>query len=296
MQKALTACFVGLGSIGKRHLKNLHAVCAERGINITVDAVRHAKKPLDADISSLIEKQYVFGDCALHYDLMFICNPSQMHYETLLAMGGLADHVFLEKPAFTNPLTDEEIEPFSDEKKFYVACPLRHTTIFNSLKSYVDGHPIYSVRAICSSYLPDWRPGVDYRKLYSSSLESGGVKFDLVHEFDYLISLFGFPLDANILEAKVSHLEIDCSDVLAFVARYKDKIVELHLDYFGRSPQRSCELFSRDEVVRFDFLGGAEDRNAGYIREMGYFLDFAQGKRENINSILHANELIRLIS
>ena len=296
MQNALTACFIGLGSIGKRHLKNLHAVCAERGIGIKVDAIRHAMKPLEADISSLIEKQYILGDSLSHYDLMFICNPSQMHYETLLLMGGFADHVFLEKPAFTRPLTDEEIGPFSDERKFYVACPLRHTTTYYSLKSYVDAHSIYSARAICSSYLPDWRPGVDYRKLYSSSSDSGGVKFDLVHEFDYLISLFGFPLDCKIFESKVSHLEIDCSDVVVFVARYKDKLVELHLDYFGRSPQRSCELFSRDEVAKFDFLGGAEDRNASYMREMEYFLDFVQGNRENINSAVCANRLIRLIA
>jgi predicted dehydrogenase len=137
---------------------------------------------------------------------------------------------------------------------------------------------------------------VDYRKLYSASSESGGVKFDLIHEFDYLISLFGFPLEAKIFESKVSHLEIDCPDSLAFVARYSNKLLELHLDYFGRVPQRYCELSSSGEVVKFDFLKQTEDRNASYMREIGYFLDFAQGKRENINSVLHANRLIGLIS
>jgi hypothetical protein len=32
----MTACFIGLGSIGQRHLKNVHAVALARGMGITV--------------------------------------------------------------------------------------------------------------------------------------------------------------------------------------------------------------------------------------------------------------------
>ena len=296
MNNSLTACFIGLGSIGRRHLKNLSAVCRERGIDLKIDAIRHAPSPLSDEIAPLVRKQYLLGDTIPNYDLMFICNPSQKHHETVLAFGKYAGHVFLEKPAFTRPLSDAELEPLCDERKFYVACPLRYTKTFHDIKSYVDTHRIYSVRAICSSYLPDWRPGVDYRKLYSASADSGGVKFDLIHELDYLISLFGFPVVANMLEANVSSLEIACSDLFIFAAKYRDKLVELHLDYFGRVPQRYCELLSSDGVVKFDFLKESENRNASYMREMASFIDFAIGGRTNINSIVHANQLIRLIS
>ena len=46
--KTLKVLFVGLGSIGKRHLKNLHAVAAERGAQVQAWALRSSKKPLPA--------------------------------------------------------------------------------------------------------------------------------------------------------------------------------------------------------------------------------------------------------
>lgn len=293
MTKSLTACFVGLGSIGKRHLKNLVAVCAERGISIAVDALRHAPVPLAADIAPLIRTEYYNSAELPHYDLIFICNPSQSHYEALRALKDKADHFFIEKPVFTCPLSDEELRPFTDQKKYYVACPLRHTKAFAELKNFVSSHSVYSVRAICSSYLPDWRPGMDYRKLYAASKESGGVALDLIHEFDYLFSLFGFPDDSKLFARHVSNLEIESSDVVSYVAAYPGKTLELHLDYFGREPQRACEIFSREETLRFDFLRANEDRNECYMREMRQFLDFAAGVAGNINSAMFANEVLR---
>lgn len=37
----LEVCFVGVGSIAKRHIKNLKKVCEKRGINLTINALRH---------------------------------------------------------------------------------------------------------------------------------------------------------------------------------------------------------------------------------------------------------------
>lgn len=292
MTKSLTACFVGLGSIGKRHLKNLVTICAERGIDLSVDALRHAPLPLAADIAPLIRAEYYNAEELPHYDLIFICNPSQSHYETLCALNDKADHFFIEKPVFTRPLSDEELRLFADEKKYYVACPLRHTKTFASLKDFVSSHPVYSVRSICSSYLPDWRPGVDYRKLYSASKEGGGLALDLIHEFDYLISLFGFPREAVIAENHVSHLDVESADVVSYVATYPDKVLELHLDYFGRNAQRYCEVFSCDETVRFDFLTAVGERNESYVREIEYFLDSLNGRGPNINSVQHASSIL----
>lgn len=297
MTNVRSACFVGLGSIGKRHLGNLNAVAAACGLKISVDALRHkGAAPLDAPTATLIRNEYAQPAELEHYDLMFICNPSQLHYETLCALKDKADHFFVEKPVFTQSLPSGLLAEFADESKFYVACPLRHTRTFLELQEYVSRHPVYSVRAICSSYLPDWRPGADYRKLYSAAKESGGVRLDLIHEFDYLFSLFGFPAQSLLLAPKVSHLEIESSDLVSFVGGYPDKTVELHLDYFGRKVQRYCEVFSKDETVRFDFLDVKEDRNESYLREMRYFLDFALQGASNINSIPFANEVLDFVS
>ena len=307
MANRLKVCFVGLGSIGKRHLRNLVTVAKERGLELSIDALRHAPSSLGTDICALIDKEYYSAADLPNYDIIFICNPPQKHYETLLALNEKAKWFFIEKPVFTRPLTDEELVPFTDERKYYVACPLRHTKVYAALQKFVSENRIYSARAICSSYLPDWRPDMDYRKIYSASKDSGGVKIDLIHEFDYLFSLFGFPAESQLFEDHVSQLEIKSSDVVSFLGRYPNNMaLELHLDYFGRIPQRYIELYTADDVVNFDYLKSrikflkkgdvielGEERNDFQIKELECFLDLVIGGVPNINSVSYANEILR---
>lgn len=41
--------FVGIGSIGTRHLKNLHTVANERGLTLDVTALRSSSRELPAE-------------------------------------------------------------------------------------------------------------------------------------------------------------------------------------------------------------------------------------------------------
>ena len=48
-----------------------------------------------------------------------------------------------------------------------------------------------------------------------------------------------------LLTGKISDLEIDSEDYAIYIAKYKDKIAELHLDYFGRKNIREIQIFLR---------------------------------------------------
>ena len=59
----LTALFIGLGSIGSRHLKNLHTICAERGITLAADALRSSlNRPLRPGVTELLRAQFTALD------------------------------------------------------------------------------------------------------------------------------------------------------------------------------------------------------------------------------------------
>ena len=144
-------------------------------------------------------------------------------------------------------------------------------------------HP-YCARVICSSYLPDWRPGVDYRTVYSAHKAlGGGVTIDLIHEWDYLVHLFGVPQQLYNFKGTYSDLEIDSDDLSVYIAKYPTLLAEVHLDYFGRGYRRSIELFCRDGSYLADFGAGTltlpdgtvqhyeEDVNRRYEREIGIF-------------------------
>ena len=305
----MTTCFIGLGSIGQRHLKNLHSAAKARGIEIATDVVEPRELDyLDAETRALVRNRYASPDEIGQYDMVFVTNPSQLHHKTLLSVKDKADFFFVEKPVFTEALGSKDLAPFADEKRFYVACPIRHTRVYGFLREFTPKNKIYCARAICSSYLPEWRPGTDYRRTYAAQEGSGGVKLDLIHEFDYLFTLFGLPAESCLMDGKFSHLELKSADGVSFVARYPDKTLELHLDYYGRVPRREIELYTEDDVVVCDFIKAevrflksgrrvdlAEERNSYCLREIGYFLDFALNGAANINSIPYANNIIDFV-
>lgn len=305
----MNICIIGLGSIGQRHLKNVHAVAGRRGIDVATDVVELRELDyLDEATHALVGKRFSAAEEIGHYDMVFVANPSQLHYETLLAVRDKAEFFFVEKPVFTNALSPDALAPFADEKRFYVACPIRHTRVYGFLSEFVPQNKVYCARAICSSYLPEWRPGTDYRRTYAAQKGSGGVKLDLIHEFDYLFTLFGMPKVSCLLDGKFSNLELESEDGVSFVARYPDKTFELHLDYYGRVPRREIELYTEDDVVVCDFIKTevrflksgrridlSEERNAYCLREIEYFFDFALDGATNINSVSYANSIVAYV-
>ncbi|MDO4865999.1 MAG: Gfo/Idh/MocA family oxidoreductase [Clostridia bacterium] len=302
MMKAL---FIGLGSIGNRHSKNLRDICEKRGIPLSITALR-------SQHGSLRNKEFPQVDRMIteldeeSYDLAFITNPTTLHAEAFQKVREKAKFFFVEKPVFADTsMTPEQIG--MDDSNVYVAAPMRFCKTYAQLKKEVSMNNVFAVRILCSSYLPDWRPQQDYRQVYSARKElGGGVAIDLIHEVDYMVDLFGFSEDCFMIRGHYSPLEINTDDLCLLIARYADKAVEVHLDYFGRTYRRTCECFCEDGSIVADFGAGTVTRpdgtvihceepvNERYIQEMERFIDFAQGKATNANPPSLAYKVLRL--
>ena len=76
-------CFVGIGSIAKRHIYNIKNYL-NKDFNCQIDAYRSSYSALDSDISKYIANEYYeFDDVPKDYDAIFITNPTKFHYDTL---------------------------------------------------------------------------------------------------------------------------------------------------------------------------------------------------------------------
>ncbi len=306
----LKVCFVGIGSIGKRHIINLSSICYENEIALTIDALRKKNKSFDVNIQHHI--RYIFTDereLPDDYDILFITNPTSFHLETLKKLHGKAKHFFIEKPLCPYERVGEisDIE-YRSGSVYYVACPLRYTNVIQYLKQNVRNLNVISVRCISSSYLPDWRPDIDYRETYSADRKlGGGVRIDLIHEWDYIKYLFGIPNRILYTFGKKSLLDLNCEDYAVYIADYADKVLELHLDYFGRKTLRKIMLFTYEDTIvgdlvanRIVYLKGGrkilfqEESNDCYKKEMMHFLDIVDGKAVCDNAIIDAYKTLLL--
>lgn len=304
--------FVGLGSIATRHLKNVHAFLQSRGDACTIDLYRSGLgKVLSEEIYPLINDTFPYSDplpLDRQYDVVFVTNPTSMHYETILKFSNNTQSYFIEKPIFDRTQVDGVIFKAIEGIPSYVACPLRYNPVLQYVKENINLKSVYCARAISSSYLPDWRPGQDYRNTYSAHKNmGGGVAIDLIHEWDYLTWLFETPDTLYTIQTKTSGLEIDSDDVALYIARTKDTMIELHLDYFGRGAIRSLQLFMPDDTVECDILNGKirflksrqeitfdSERNSFQVKEIEHFFDIVDKKITNDSTPEHALRVLKI--
>jgi len=306
VSKHYNIAFVGIGSIGKRHLNNVETYLEQRGDTCSIDLYRSSIKD---DVDARYQ-QYLYMDVLpadRQYDIVFVTNPTSLHEEAIRKFEHHTKAFFIEKPVFDTTEIDSAWLK-SIKATCYVACPLRYNPVLQYVHEYGLCEDAIAVRAICSSYLPEWRPNTDYRQCYSAHRDmGGGVGIDLIHEWDYLTWLLGMPEECHSIQTKISNLEIDSDDIAIYIAKTKNTSIEVHLDYFGRKPIRQLEIFLPDDTIRCDLIQGSitylksgkqlqldSERNAFQMKEIAHFFDIVDMKIVTDSSARHALQVLKI--
>jgi predicted dehydrogenase len=297
---------IGLGSIAQKH------VAAIQKLDVTVHftALRSSKEGLNVEG---IDNVYSLDEVKNKPEFVIICNPTVLHGTTIIEMSKWGVPLFIEKPSlFTLNEADTVLEALSKNKiPTYVAFNLRFHPCIQFLKKFLAERDlkINEVNAYCGSYLPEWRPGQDYRKNYSSQKSmGGGVHLDLIHELDYCHWLFGNPQKTTNSIGKKSNLEINVADFAHFTWEYPDFYLNCTLNYFRRDAKRTLELVCDNSTLTVDLLKAAVyDSHSGllfehkdftmaetYEDQMKYFMDHLVKKQRFMNSFEDSLSVLKL--
>src|SRR3989344_1564328 len=134
---------------------------------------------------------------------------------------------------------------------------------------------IYYMRVSVGQDLREWRPGRDYRKIYSAKNKmGGGVLLDLVHDINYPAWLLDDALmPQRSYVRKLSNLKIDTEDFAEsiFVGKKTGAIVSVHQDYLRIPSRRFLEIMGSEGSLIWD-SSDAEDRGRMYHREINFFV------------------------
>jgi len=250
---------IGLGSIAFKHITSILKIDKKA----EVYALRHDKNSKSIDN---VKSIYSLDDAPKSLDFILISNPSSRHFKTIKSVINFNCPLFIEKPVFTDLIgADQLIKKIKDHNILtYVACNLRFHPVIEYLKAeFVKRNPI-ELNVYCGSYLPDWRPNVDYREGYSAKKElGGGVHFDLIHELDYTIYLLGAPSKVDNYFAKKSSLEISSIDIAHYILEYPNTSTFITLNYYRPEPKRLIEIVWKDNIWFANLLTGdiRDDKN-----------------------------------
>ena len=143
---------------------DLTELCEKRGLTLRADALRSdPARPLRPGAAERLCAQFTdpADPAALpRYDLVFITNPTSLHADALRRLRGRAGAFFIEKPIFSAEQTGTDLSALLPAgQKAYVAAPMRWCGTMLALKQALKTLRPYCARVLCSSYLPDWRPG-----------------------------------------------------------------------------------------------------------------------------------------
>ena len=288
---------LGAGSIGSRHARELHTAGAEIDVADPDRARSEAAAAVAGGRAVPFDLDHLGG-----YDGIVVASPTTFHAQQARAALEAGATVLVEKPLVDG---GDDLCFLDDlvalgKGRLMVGYNLRlHEPVRRLVDLVHAGRAgrVLSVRLWFGSWLPDWRPSVDYRQTYSARSDlGGGVLSDAIHEIDLLVWLLGIgPFDIlGAFVGRVGPLEIDVEDTVKALLRHQSGVVaEVSLDYLSRRYRRGIEVIGDRATVRLDWAravlevedaAGIEVQTAdepvadSYSRQAERFLAFVAGE------------------
>ncbi len=255
-----TFLIAGLGSIGRRHFRNLIAL-GEKDIVLlrtrkaTLPDNELAGFPVETDLREALKKYQP--------DAVIVANPTSMHLDVAIPAAEAGCHILLEKPVSNSLERLDTLQQTAQKSgsRILVGFQFRYHPTLNKAREIIEAGAlgkILTVHAHWGEYLPQWHPWEDYRQSYAARADlGGGVIVTLTHPLDYLRYLLGDIESLWSFNGHISPLEIDVEDVAEIGLKFASGAVGgVHVNYFQRPPVHRLEIVGTNGTLRWDNADG----------------------------------------
>lgn len=264
--------FLGLGSIGQRHLQNAKKIFNESEFfalrlkknNLIIKNTK-IKKKTNLEKYYKIKAVYDYKSALkIEPNLTFICNPSSMHLRDAIRFAKIKSHLFIEKPLGRSKKQEKKLSNILKKNKLIsmVGYQSRYHPLIkkikNILKKKIFGKIVH-VNVNHLTYLPHHHKYENYRESYAAQKKlGGGVIGGLIHEIDLIGYFFGLPYSYQTVKKNSGHLGINCEDNFMSFMKFKKKenkfSLFLRLSYSHQKEERNLSIFFEKAVLNFCFI------------------------------------------
>jgi len=250
----------GLGSIGRRHFRNLIALGEK---DIVLLRTRKATLPDDELAGYLVETDIHEALKKHKPDAVIVANPTALHLDIAIPAAEAGCHILLEKPVSDSLERLDSLQEAAQKSgsKILVGFQFRYHPALNKAYELIQEGAIgkiLTVRVLWGEYLPNWHPWEDYRQSYAARANlGGGVIRTLTHPFDYLRYLIGEIESLWSFNGHISSLELDVEDVAEIGLKFSNGVIGgMHLNYFERPPMHRLEIAGTKGRLYTNFANG----------------------------------------
>ncbi len=218
---------IGLGSMGKRRIRNLLALGYSdiAGFDIREDRRSEAHAKYNIDTFSNFDSAL----SGFNPDALIISVPPDLH----MHYAYLGFHHKLSSFIEASVVDAEEIRrlgylTFDSELIIVPSCTMRYSAGPRKIKEIIQSGQIGKILNVnyhTGQYLPDWHPWENIEDFYVSNRETGGARELVPFELTWLNDIFGTPTPISCYKTKLSDFAVEIDDVYHFLLQYDYEVL-----------------------------------------------------------------------
>jgi predicted dehydrogenase len=245
---------VGLGSMGRRRVRNLLYVGGHEIAGFEPDADRRTavSDELDIGVFPSFKTGIEWGPNAI-----VISTPPDRHAEYAAAAAREGIHFFTEASVVRDGM--EELLGLIRNRTIVAApsCTMRFHPAVRLIKQRIEdgtiGQPLAFTHHV-GQYLPDWHPWEDYRAFYGARRETGAAREIVPFELNWLTYLFGRVQEVGCFAGKLSKLDTSIDDLYATLLAFENGTYgSMVIDVISRPALRQARIIGEEGTLVWDW-------------------------------------------
>lgn len=306
----------GLGSIGRRHFRNLISLGEKdiillRSHRATLPDEELDGYPVETDLTEALKKHKL--------DAVVVANPTALHLDIAIPVAKAGCSILMEKPISNSLDRIDELESALrySSGRLLVGFQFRfHPTLQKAaqlLKAGAIGKPL-SFHVQWGEYLPSWHPWEDFKQSYAARPDlGGGVLLTLTHPLDYIRMLLG-EVDSLWAFTSALNLGLEVEDAAEIGLKMTSGAIgSVHIDYNQQPPSHHWEIVGSNGKMKWDNATGTLEvfsvetkdwdtyqppagfeRNAMFVEEMKHFIAVVQKKESPVCTLEDGKRALQL--
>jgi predicted dehydrogenase len=244
---------VGLGSMGKRRVRNLQALGLVDLAGVDVRADRRAETESRYKLRTFSGLTAALGE---NWDAAVISLPPDLHVEAAHACVARSISVFMEASVVLDGLPELANAADTSGVVAMPSCTMRYFPGPRRIEEIVQsgqlGRPLFW-RYHSGQYLPDWHPWEPISEYYVSKRATGGCREIVPFELTWLTHVFGRVTTVRGGKHRVGELDADIDDLYTAELRQNGGLIgRLMVDVLSRPPVRDFFMIAAGGAIRWD--------------------------------------------
>jgi len=287
---------VGLGSMGKRRLRNMAALGEKDVVAFDLSAERRSFAEREYGVRTVGE---LTPELIAEREAFIISTPPDHHLPYIKLAVENRKAAFVEASVISDGLA--ELDAAARKARIVIApsCTMRFHPAVNAMREVVTSGLYGKVTTFdyyLGQYLPDWHPWEDISTFYVGKRETSGSREMVPFELTWIVDLVGWPKEAVGLMGSTMDLGVDIDDTYGIALRGDKWIGTVTVDVVARYALRQFVLNLEGAQIQWRWdeafvrLYDAETKEWTHV-DNPKLAAAAEGYNENITEQIYIDEM-----